>query len=29
MRPVPTNEEIEDTASFLQSLKQGVKEGSL
>lgn len=29
MRPVPTDEEIEDTASFLKSLKQSVKEGSL
>jgi hypothetical protein len=29
MRPVPTNEEIEDTASFLRGLKQSVKEGSL
>jgi hypothetical protein len=29
MRPVPSAEEIEDTASFLRDLKQSVKEGSL
>jgi len=29
MRPVPSADEIEDTASFLRGLKQSVKEGSL